>query len=334
MAGESVLAPLRILILGCGAIGQRHIRNLLALKASEVLAFDIREDRRRAVETELGVPTRETLDETWDWKPEVVFVTSGTDTHVPLALMAAEHGCHLFIEKPLSHSLSGVDSLCAEVERRRLVTMVGCNMRFHPGPVAVKRLLNEGVIGQVIAARIQAGSYLPRWRPQQDYRQSYSASPEWGGAIMDCIHEIDLALWYLGPAKVAAAAYLPARTIGLATDGLSEIILRHESGALTNVHLNFVQCDYRRTCQIIGSEGTIYWDFADHCVRIFDAEGEFFKTVHEPQGWESNQMYVDELTHFCSAVRNKSQTAGLITGGLEVLKVALAAKEMGAQWHK
>jgi len=254
-------------------------------------------------------------------------VAASTDVHVPLALRAAEHGCHLFVEKPLSYTLDGVDILCTEIERRSLVTMVGCNMRFHPGPATIKRLLEEAAVGQVIAARIQAGSYLPRWRPWQDYRQSYSASPEWGGAILDCIHEIDLALWYLGPAEVLAAVHVPARTIGLETEGLAEIILQHESGILSNVHLNFVQRDYRRTCQIIGSEGTIYWNFTDRNVQVYGPDGELRQTCLEPDGWQMNQMYLNELEHFLRAVQSGSQTVNPLSGGLAALKLALAARQ-------
>ncbi len=322
---------LRFIVIGCGSIGQRHISNLIALDAGRVIAFDTQSEQRHMVEENFKIKTVSTLEDGWKECPTVALIAAPSNLHVPLAMEATKHDCHLFVEKPLSHTLDGVEELLTVVEARHLTTMVGCNMRFHPGPIIVKKLLGEKIIGEVIAARIQTGSYLPRWRPWQDYRQSYSASPEWGGAILDCIHEIDLALWYLGPAKVAAAVHLPAKTIGLETDGLAEIILHHESGVLTNVHLNFVQRDYRRTCQIIGSEGTIYWDFADHCVRVYGLHGELAKTYPEPQGWEINQIYVDELAHFCSAVRSKSQTANPVAGGLEVLKVALVAKRMGTE---
>ena len=331
MPGDAVQTPLRILILGCGSIGQRHIKNLMALKAGEVLAFDILDTCRQAVMAEFGVETVDSLEEAWDWKPNVALIAASTDMHVPLAFQAAEHGCHLFIEKPLSHKMDEVARFCTEVKRRQLVTMVGCNMRFHPGPATVKRLLEEKVVGQVIAARIQTGSYLPRWRPKQDYHQSYSASPKWGGAILDCIHEIDLALWYLGPAKVLAAAHLPAGAIGLDTEGLAEIILYHESGALSNVHLNYVQRDYRRTCQIIGSDGTLYWDFGDRQVRVYGADGELKQTHPEPDGWQLNQMYLDELEHFLWAVQSGSQTVNPVSGGAEALNVALTAKRMGSE---
>lgn len=321
-------APLRCLVMGCGSIGLRHIQNLLTLQAGAITAYDPLPERRQAAAA-LGVAVTETLEAAWERHPEVAFITASTQMHTALALQAARHGCHLFVEKPLAHTLEGLEPLLAEAEQRRLVTMVGCNMRFHPGPDAIKKLLDDQAIGDVIAARIQTGSYLPRWRPQQDYHQSYSASPEWGGAILDCIHELDLAVWYLGPAKLAGAALRPARAIGLEADGLAEILLAHASGALSEVHLNFVQRDYRRTCQIIGAAGTLYWDFTQHQVQVYGPEGTLRQTCPGPAGWQVNQMYLDELQHFLRAVRQATPTTNPLASSLAVLRLALEARQKG-----
>ena len=219
-----------------------------------------------------------------------------------------------------------LDTLLRAATRRRLITMVGCNLRFHPGPRTIKQLLEQKAVGEIIAARLQTGSYLPRWRPWQDYRQSYSASPEWGGAILDCIHEIDLALWYFGQARVTGAAYLPAATLGLETDGLAEMLLLHDCGVLSNIHLNFLQRDYRRTCQVIGSEGTIYWDFSDRRVTVYGADGQIEREIPEPHGLELNRMYLEELEHFLNSVQRKTPTINPLLGGAAALKIALAVR--------
>ena len=317
----------RFAVIGCGSIGLRHVRNLLELQAGPVLAFDLREEARKAAAALGRVEAVDDLDALWRAGPQAAFVTALTDMHVPLAIQAARHDCHLFIEKPLSHSREGVDELCAEVERRRLIAMVACNMRFHPGPAKIKSLLESGAIGNPIAARIQCGAYLPRWRPQQDYFQSYSASPVHGGIILDGIHEIDLAVWYFGPATVAAAVHLAARPIGLETDGVSEILLRHACGTLSSVHLNFVQRDYRRTCQVIGTQGTIYWDFADPSVRVFGPSGDPSDTHRLDAGWVVNQMYIDELKHFLDAIENGIQTVNPLRQAAAALDIALVARE-------
>jgi predicted dehydrogenase len=327
MDTRSLANDLRIAIAGCGSMGQRHISNLISLGHHPVVAVDPVEEQRRMVRENFNLRTVADLDDIWALSPDVVFVTSPSNLHLSQALKSAEHGCHLFIEKPLSHSLEGIAELIAAIVDRRLITMIGCNMRFHPGPAMVKNLLEKDTIGNIVAARIQTGSYLPRWRPEQDYRGSYSASPHWGGAILDCIHEIDLALWYLGPARLIAAVHLPARTLGLETDGLAEIILKHDSGCMSSVHLNFVQRDYRRTCQIIGSEGTIYWDFADHAVRLYGPNGETVDVYSESTGWQLNQMYVHELEHFLASVKNNTQTMNPVAASLTTLGIALEARQ-------
>lgn len=321
---------LRIGILGCGSIGRRHARNLTALGQTDLVLFDPDPAARTALEGSLTGSFVETLDGVWRSHPEIIFVTSPPHLHVQQALEAARSGCDLFIEKPLSHAWDGVDELCAEIEKRGLVSMVGCNMRFHPGPARVRDLLAEGAIGSVIAARIHTGSYLPDWRPGTDYRRSYSASDAMGGgAILDSIHEIDLALWYFGPGRLLAAAAAPANAIGLDVEGVAEILIRHDSGALSSVHVNFVQRDYRRGCEAIGWDGTLYWDFSEGRVRcVRSKETSVFL---QPPGWMLDQMYRDELAHFLGSVARRDRTVNTAKESLPALRIALAAREMSRQ---
>jgi predicted dehydrogenase len=324
---------LRIAILGCGSIGRRHARNLVALGQTDLVLFDPDPAARAILE---GVPSTcfvDTVEEVWWSRPQVVFVTSPPHLHVALSLEAARHGCHVFIEKPLSNSLDWVDELSAEIEKRGLVSIVGCNMRFHPGPSRVKALLDERTIGRVVSARIHTGSYLPEWRPGTDYRRSYSASEAMGGgAILDCIHEIDLALWYFGPGRLLAAASTPAETIGLDVEGVAEILIRHESGVLSSVHLNFVQRDYRRSCLVVGSEGTIEWDWQAGSVRRL-APGEEPCRWLLPSDWVVNDMYVSELRHFLECVAERRATANPVGRAIEAMNLALEAKRVAGVNH-
>jgi len=315
-----------VLVAGCGTIGRRHIENALRPNKGRVFAFDVSESKRASVQRDLDVRVVGKLSEALEASPTTALVASPTDQHIAIALEAVKRGCHVFVEKPVSHSLQHIDQLCAEIELRGLVSMVACNMRFHPGPAAVKRLIEERAVGSIISARIHTGSYLPRWRPAQDYRQSYSASRESGGAVLDCIHEIDLALWYFGDAQLIASATLPAESIGLTVDGLAELLLLHRSGVLSSVHLNFVQQDYHRACEIIGDLGTIYWDFGLGQVRIVGPDGEMRRMIEQPAGWSLNQMYVDELEHFFSCVADHAITINPVRSSIASLQIALAAR--------
>lgn len=320
---------MRLAVIGCGSIGFRHLINLLALGYRDLLAFDSLPEIRQKVHLEGRARVFDNLPDLWNAKPTAALIASPTATHMELALDAAKHGCHMFIEKPLAHNLTGMDELVRIVRSKNLVTMVGCNMRFHHGPKTVKKLLAEQAIGDLIAGRIQTGSYLPNWRPWQDFRLSYSADPVAGGAILDCIHEIDLTLWYFGPGRLVGSAFLPATVIGLNTEGLAEMILRHDTGVLSSIHLNFIQRDYRRSCQIIGSDGTLYWDFMEGRVRLYGPEGKISQEFQQPAEWEINQMYMDEMRHFCEALQDQRQTCNPLAGGVEALEIALAVRSGG-----
>jgi predicted dehydrogenase len=319
------------LILGCGSIGKRHLGNLLSARAGEVLAFDIRPDRANEVRARFGIEVLVDLEQALARCPRVAFVTAPTSLHIPLALQAARHGCHLFIEKPLSHSREGVEELLATVRQQNLLTLVGCNMRFHPGLRMVKQLLQDNVIGRIVAVRAEVGQYLPDWHPSEDYRQGYSARSDLGGGvILDAIHEIDYVRWLLGPVRSVACFTGKLSRLDIGTEDTAALLLRFADGAVGEVHLDYVQRTYSRTCHVIGDEGTIRWDYSAGEVRLYSARTRGWETISNPAGWQANQMYVDELNHFLRCLAGQEQPALDVVAAAQVLEVALAAKEAAA----
>jgi predicted dehydrogenase len=321
----------RFLVLGCGSIGKRHIKNLLACRAGEILAFDVRPERCAQVRSQLGVEASDNLQKTWRSKPDVALITAPTSLHVPLAWEAAEQGCHLFIEKPLSDCWDGVDELLAAVRARDLVTLVGCNLRFHPGLRRVKRLLEEGAIGRVVAARVEVGQYLPDWHPQEDYRQGYSARRELGGGIiLDAIHELDYIRWLMGEVTDVACFSGKLSHLEIETEDTAALLLRFADGAIGEVHLDYVQRAYSRSCHLIGEHGTIRWDYGAGQVRCYSAASRQWQTFSEGEAWDANRMYLDEMQHFLRCLAREERPALDVFEGARVLRLALAAKESAA----
>ena len=320
--------PFSVLISGIGSIGSRHARNLRTLNTDQLIVCDPDHEKISALCKELNCEGYGDFSQALaKGKPDVVFICSPTSLHLPQAILAARAGCNLFIEKPLSHSMEGIDELERISSKNNLVTMVGCNMRFHPGPKKIKELLQEGCIGTPLSARLQTGSYLPRWRPDREYRKSYSASLEEGGAILDCIHEIDLALWYFGKATLLHAVSLPARSLGLSVEGLAELLLQHVSGTLTSLNLNFVQRDERRFCQIFGTLGSLYWDMERKQVDHYGEDGKCVSSLPvEPPHFTLNQMYIDEIRHFLDSVATQTETHCPVSAAREILEIALNAR--------
>src|SRR5262245_10735947 len=109
-----------IAILGCGSIGARHAANLVSLGRTNIVAYDPDPASRERFAEKTGVHVVAEIEAVWRAAPHIAFITAPTNLHVPLALEAARRGCHLFIEKPLSHSWEGIDELQRIVESKRL----------------------------------------------------------------------------------------------------------------------------------------------------------------------------------------------------------------------
>jgi predicted dehydrogenase len=271
------------------------------------------------------------LADAWSWSPDVALVTVPNSLHLPLALEAARRDCHLFIEKPLSHRLNGLGELLSVVDERSLVTLVGCNMRFHPGIRKIKSLLDEGTIGRVVSARVEGGQYLPDWHPWEDYRHGYSARRDLGGGIiLDGVHEIDYLRWILGEVGLVACLSGRLARLEIDTEDTAGILLRFLNGTIGELHMDYVQRAYSRTCQIIGDEGTIRWDYTSGEVRCYTAAAQGWQVFPNPPGWEANQMYLDEMRHFLKCIAGEEKPLADVYEGKRTLEVALAAKESAA----
>jgi predicted dehydrogenase len=322
---------MRFLVVGCGSIGKRHIRNLKALRVGDIIAHDVQPERCREVQQECGVEAHTKLEDALAQEPEIALICTPTRLHIPPALSAARSGCHLFIEKPLSHSLEDVDELVDIVTRKNLVTLVGCNLRFHPGIVMIKELLDKKSVGKVVCARVQTGQYLPDWHPWGDYRKGYSANCSLGGgAILDGIHELDYITWFLGKPSQVFCFSGRLSSLEIDTEDTAEVLLQLKSGAIVEVHLDYIQRSYGRSCQIIGEEGTILWDFNEKQVRFYSAKTGRWQAFPERFDYDMNDMYIEEMKHFLQCVEGKAKPMQDIAHAEKILEIALAAKESAA----
>jgi len=318
---------LRVLVLGCGSIGMRHLKNLKMLGIDKLVVFDPITKRRERAQQEVDALAVETLDEAFESGVDAVFIGTPNHLHMPNAIRAAQFGCHLFVEKPLAHTEAGINELIDLVYQNQLVTMVGCNMRFHPGPVRVKELIDQGAIGNVHFARVFGGSYLPDWHPWEDYRRGYSANASLGGGcILDGIHEIDLARWYVGEVNSVVGLINKISELEIDVEDVGSIILQHEMGQQSEIHLDYIQRVRVRGCLIAGAEGSIAWEWSDHQVRIYHISQKEWVNDPLPSDWSVNQMYVDETAHFLDCVLSGRNTCNPVSEAAKVTRIALAVK--------
>jgi len=331
---DDIRAHWPFLVVGVGSIGKRHIANLRRVGVRRIWAYDPQQARVDEAEARWGVRGFASLEDALAAGPKAVLICSPPVYHIPQALAAARAGAHLFIEKPLSASLDGVDELIAEVEARHLHTLVGCNFRFHPGLQRLKQLVDQGALGRVLFARAEFGQYLPDWHPWEDYRQGYSARRDLGGGVvLDRIHEIDYLVWLFGPVAEVTGLVGQWGDLEIETEDLAEAWLRFRSGVVASAHVDYLNRTYTCRAEVLGTRGSAWWSFAPHEVRIFDADRA------ETQAWtwphyQVNDMYLAETRHFLRVLAGQEPSAKDLRQARHILQVALAIKTSAAQERK
>ena len=261
---------MKILIAGLGSIGRRHLRNLLALGEGDILLY--RTGRSTLPDEELaGLPVETDLQSALAWQPEAVVVSNPTALHLEVAIPAARAGCHLLLEKPVSHSLEGMDRAArGACNAGGGQALVGFQFRFHPGLQRIAALLAEGAIGKPLSARAVYAEYLPGWHPWENYRQGYSARADLGGGvILTLSHPLDYLRWLLGDAAAVWAFASHLSDLELDVEDTAEIGLRLAHGVLASVHLDYNQRPPAHTLEIVGSQGTLNWDNLSGDVNMF-----------------------------------------------------------------
>lgn len=319
----------RLVIAGCGSVGRRHAEN--ASKLCEVGLFDIDANVVEAASSQLGVRGFFSLEDALEWNPDGVVVATPTHTHLRVARAAISGGIDVLVEKPISHSLNGVEEFLSLAERLGRQVFVACNMRFHPAIGHVRDCLKA--IGRPYFAKAQYGHYLPDMRPGRDYRELYcSKSSMGGGVILDAIHEIDYLMWFFGPVETVLCEAGKLSSLDIDVEDYACFILRHENGIRVEIHLDYLQRCKRRGVEIAGELGTLVWlsegKQPERCqVRLFRADKGHWETVLSTEALEMNTMYEQMLGEFVRALDGES--VALLTGreAARELGTALAVRD-------
>ena len=267
------------------------------------------------------------LDDALTVKPDIVVIANPTSLHLPVLQAALDAGAAVFVEKPISHTLEGVNEVVALAEQRQATVAVGCQLRFHPALARLKALIDERKLGRIVAVHAQQAEYLPSYHPYEDYRQSYAARRDLGGGvILTQIHELDYLQWIFG---VPTSVYALGGTIGDlgidVEDSVTALLSCEpaEGPVAISLHLDYLQRPPRRSCVVVGDGGTIEVDLIEPSLTWTNTDGDVMERNAYPD-FERSQLFLDEMRQFLGATASGSRVAVTLAEGVDTLRTAMA----------
>ncbi len=316
---------MKILVCGAGSIGRRHIENLKKIGVT-VLAWRSRHELAERLSKEYEIEVRTSIDEAIRDVDGVVVATT-TNTHIEIASKVIEYNKALFIEKPLSDSYKNLIPFLEKITNNHIIE-VGFQLRAHPNLMRLYELIKKGKLGPLYTYRAVVGQRLDEWRPDIDYRKSYSANrDQGGGALLDLTHEIDLIQWLSGPVCEVYGSLANVSDLEMNAEDLVNLTLVNENNAVGQIQLDMLSPVYRRELELVFQKAILHWNAVTGVLKKITPDGVVIE--HQvPDDFNRNDMFVYQMQHFINRISdNNIEALCSIQEGIKVQKIVEAAKE-------
>ena len=260
----------RVLVVGAGSIGLRHLQLLTEVEGLAVEVCDSRPEGLSEAATAVpGARQWSDFREAAASRPDLVFVCTPPASHAPLSRIALESGAHIFCEKPISDSAAGARSMIRDQQRTGRILNVGFVQRFMPEMLRAQKLIREGRIGRVCYARFSVATLNTlansRSRHQRDV---------FGSAALDYVYGFDTFWWLMEERPVSVYAR------GIQVEGLPftsrpnllSAVIEYESERVAELHIDYVAYPDRCTYTFQGELGYVQVDLSRNIVEHGDRE--------------------------------------------------------------
>ena len=321
----------RILIVGFGSIGQRHLSVVQeSLPSAEKLVL-----KKSTPFTEQipGVSFTNNEEKAFSFRPEIAVIANPAPFHIEIATKLAKNDCHLLIEKPVAVLDGDAKPLMEVIRSTDIVCQVGYNLRYFQSLRKYKQLIDEGIIGKVHSIRCEVGQYLPSWRPESDYRKGVSALKFLGGGVLNELsHEIDYLQWIFGEINWVRGWCGKVSDLEIDAEDLASITmgLKHASASdesIATLNLDFIRHDRTRHCTVIGSEGTLKWDATDGSVLLFGRDSSDWENLFSSSD-EVSKSYHFQWQDFIDCIKNNTSPLVNLKVATQVVKIVGMIRNM------
>jgi predicted dehydrogenase len=261
-----------VAVVGRGSAASRTIRLLL----EQSLAHRVVQVSSQPSEID-GVHHHSSLDDLTAGEVDWVFDCSPASSRVPNAKSISKIGAAALLEKPLGMSAKNGREIMASFEKEKLALGVGYNLRSLDAFAFVKRILGEGILGNLESAQVSVGQYLPDWRPGRDYRSTTSARADLGGGVLlELSHEINYVVGILGNVTEVTGQLSHSGELELDVEDSAKAILMvsiNNNHLPVEMSLDFLKKVPERWCLVYGSKGQLHWDLLANTVTVESLSG-------------------------------------------------------------
>lgn len=313
-----------ILVIGCGSIGERHVRTFLATGRADVIACD----NRPAICEQIA--ERYKVEISTDWQkvlqnPAITGVVIATPAplHVKIAARCLEAGRHVLIEKPLSLDLTGTDELLSTRDRSGRFVGVAYVLHFMPALQAARNCLREGSFGPIRHVAVNTGQHFPHARPA--YREIYYRDrAQGGGAIQDALtHMANAVEWIVGPTTRVFCDAAHQVLEGVTVEDTVTAIARNDT-ALVSYSLNQFQAPGETRLDFHAESGSVRVEMNAGRWGVL-ARGESDWKWHAAPIAERDEMFVAQAHAFLDGCERKPNLLCTLEEGIRTLRFNIAA---------
>ena len=312
------MEKLRVLVIGCGSIGKRHLTVLSTRRDVQIAAHDVDPAAAEVVATinpEVHFFAEKAA--AFAWQPGLVIVANPNHCHRESALEAFAAGAHVLSEKPIADNVVNGQAMVDAAEAADRMLMVGYTERYRPAFRYIEDKAAAGDLGTLVGGRAMVGTYNTII-----CSKAAAQNPMFGSIIVDYTHELDMLGSLFGSVRgvEAMSNQLGDRTGIACRPSLAALLLEYESGAVVSVHMDYIQHPQRRTLEVYGDRQSAEYDLQTNTVRIYDTDREGRQTHHFPAS--RNEVVAIEHEDAIRMAREGRAPRVNGVGALKVLEVA------------
>ncbi len=299
--------------IGYGSIAKKHIQAISVLYKHAVIIL-IRRNTQDPIDKveNLDIIVSDNLIDLST--VDVIFVTNPTSEHINSIKKILEFRKPIFVEKPIASQIENLLPLIEQIDKAGIINYVACNLRFHPCIEFLKeKLLTSITINEV---NIYCGSYLPDWRPESDFRNSYSANPKMGGGVhLDLIHEIDYCYYLFGTPEKIMSSFSNRSSLNISAVDFAHYSYQYKHFSV-QITLNYYRRDYKRTIELVSDDATYIIDLKE-CSITKNGNTVFLGNK------DFSLMYQDQINYFVNQVKKNEKCFNSMNEAYHVLKLCL-----------